>query len=126
MPAYPSSRSSESANSARIAISVRIRCLLGSRKIDASATSQNAISSTLQRVRAASRPWASLTSCGFAARSVMSLGNSLDNSLGNRAREQALRPPDQHHDHDDVDDERAELRRAVFAGDVAEAEQKRG
>src|ERR1044072_2918101 len=122
MPAYPSSRSSESANSARIAISVRIRCLVGSRKIDASATSQNAISSTLQRVRAASRPWASLTSCGCAARSVMSLGNS----LGNRAREQALRPPDQHHDHDDVDDERAELRRVVFAGDVAEAEQQRG
>jgi hypothetical protein len=37
-----------------------------------------------------------------------------------------LRPPDQHHDHDDVDDERAELRRVVFAGDVAEAEQQRG
>src|ERR1044072_4021723 len=117
MPAYPSSRSSESANSARIAISVRIRCLLCSRKMLASATSQNAISSTLQRAREASRPWASATSCGLRARSFM--------SLGDRAREQALRPPDQDDDYDDVDVEGAELRRVVFAGDIAEAEEQR-
>src|ERR1044072_2093136 len=83
----------------------------------ASATSQNAISSTLQRAREASRPWASATSCGLRARSFM--------SLGDRAREQALRPPDQDDDHDDVDDEGAELRRVVFAGDIAEAEEQR-
>src|ERR1043165_5862989 len=47
-------------------------------------------------------------------------------SFRRRTREQALRPPDQHHDHDDVDDERAELRRVILAGDVAEAEQQRG
>jgi hypothetical protein len=46
-------RSSESANSAMIVISVRIRCLLGSRKIDASATTQNTISRGCQRARPA-------------------------------------------------------------------------
>src|SRR4249919_144304 len=40
-------------------------------------------------------------------------------SFGDRAREQALRAPDQHHDHDRVDDERSELRHVIFARDVA-------
>ena len=42
------------------------------------------------------------------------------------AGEQALRPPDQDDDHDRVDDEGAELRHVIFAGDVADAEQDRG
>src|SRR5437763_1961697 len=42
-------RSSESANSARMAISVRMRCLLGSRNMDATATSQNTVSPSPER-----------------------------------------------------------------------------
>ena len=36
------------------------------------------------------------------------------------AREQALRPQDQHHDHDRVDHERPHLWHVIFAGDVAD------
>src|SRR3954471_21929148 len=43
-----------------------------------------------------------------------------------RAAEQAVRTPDQDHDHDGVDDERAHLRHVILAGDVADAEQERG
>src|SRR5215510_10141053 len=42
------------------------------------------------------------------------------------AGEQALRPPDQYHDHDRVDDEGAELRDVIFSRHVADAEQERG
>src|SRR5207247_114357 len=41
------------------------------------------------------------------------------------AGEQALRAHDQHHDHDRVDDEGAESRKVVFAGDVADADEER-
>src|SRR6266478_709421 len=41
------------------------------------------------------------------------------------AAEQAVRTPDQDHDHDGVDDERAHLRHVIFSGNVADAEQKR-
>src|SRR5437660_8950733 len=47
-------------------------------------------------------------------------------SSGRGAGEQALRPPDQDHDHDGVDDERTELRHVVLAGDVADPEHERG
>src|ERR1700681_3700087 len=46
-------------------------------------------------------------------------------STGRGAAEQAVRTPDQDHDHDGVDHERPELRHVVFAGDVAYAEQQR-
>src|SRR5215475_234989 len=42
------------------------------------------------------------------------------------AGEQAVRPPDQYHDHDRVDDEGAELRDVIFSRHVADAEQERG
>src|SRR3954462_12043408 len=42
------------------------------------------------------------------------------------AAEQAVRTPDQDHDHAGVDDERTHLRHVVLAGDVADAEQERG
>src|SRR5882672_9731868 len=41
------------------------------------------------------------------------------------AAEQAVGTPDQDYDHDGVDDERPHLRHIIFAGDVADAEQKR-
>src|SRR3981189_716811 len=47
-------------------------------------------------------------------------------STGGGAAEQTVRTPDQDHDHDGVDYERAELGHVVFAGDVADAQQQRG
>src|SRR3979409_1613821 len=45
-------------------------------------------------------------------------------STGGGAAEQAVRTPDQDHDHDGVDHERPQLRHIVFAGDIADAEQQ--
>jgi hypothetical protein len=44
-------------------------------------------------------------------------------SPGGAAGEQALRPPEQDHDHDRINHERAELGHIIFAGDVGDAEQ---
>src|SRR5450830_83663 len=53
-------------------------------------------------------------------------GGSITGASSRRgAGEQSLRPPDQHDDHDGVDDEGAESRHVIFAGDVADAEQER-
>jgi hypothetical protein len=87
-------------------ISVRIRWRVGNSQMVEAATSQNAISIGDQRAR---RDRNSVT---WAAR--------------RRAREQALRPPQQHHDHDAVDHEGAERRHIVFPHDVADAEQDGG
>src|SRR6476660_6864456 len=106
-------RSSESANSARIAVSVRIRCLTRNSQMVAKAKTQNAISSGDQRARRARYPLTSVSSATIA-------------SPRRAAGEQALRTPDQDDDHDGVDDKRAELRHVIFAGDVADAEHDRG
>src|SRR5258706_16309653 len=45
-------------------------------------------------------------------------------SSGSGAAEQAVRTPDQDHDHDGVDHKRPQLGHVVFAGDVADAEQQ--
>src|ERR1700677_2050335 len=87
--------------------------LPGNSQIVAKASTQNAISNGDQRARRARYDATSLPA------SVMA-------SPGGAAGEQALRPPDQHHYHDRVDHERAELRRIIFAGDVGNAEQDRG
>src|SRR5512145_1460306 len=103
-------RSSESANSASTAISVRIRCLLGRNRMVASATSQKAISSGCQRARPARYRLMSGAIVGV----VKGLPPG-DASSGGSARKQALRAPDQDHDHDGVDDEGPELRHVVLA-----------
>ena len=54
------------------------------------------------------------------------LARSSSASTRRGAAEQAVRTPDQDHDHDGVDHERAHLRHVIFAGDVADAEQQRG
>src|SRR5579883_173043 len=112
-------RSSESANIAQMQISVRIRCLLGNTQIEASASSQNAISRSDQRARRVRKPVTSAASGGESAASAIA-------SPRRRAREQPLRAPQQHDDHDAVDDEGAERGQIIFAGDVADAEQDRG
>src|SRR5450755_1130207 len=84
----------------------------------ANAPSQNTISSGCQRARAASHSVATRMAMG---------GGSITGALSRRgAGEQSLRPPDQHDDHDGVDDEGAERRHVIFAGDVADAEHERG
>src|SRR5450631_3819668 len=82
------------------------------------APSQNTISSGCQRARAASH--------SVATRMAMGGGSITGASSRRGAGEQSLRPPDQHDNHDGVDDEGAERRHVIFAGDVADAEQKRG
>src|SRR5690349_9746392 len=106
-------RSSESANNASQAISVRIRYLPGKSQIVERAATQKTISIGCQRARAArSRATVALVSL-----SVM-------RSPSCRPREQPLRAPDQDDDHDRVDDERAERGHVIFPGDVADAEQQ--
>src|SRR6266567_3616611 len=157
-------RSSERANSPRMAISVRIRCRLGSRRrgrggrggggggvlwgggpppppgggggaagggggggprspphpcpfqgegVACGSRGANSPATNARRVsEPASRPRNIVdlprpSSCGYAA-------------------EQALRPPDQHRDHDGVDDEGTELGDVILAGDVGDAQQQRG
>src|SRR3954449_9431369 len=52
-------------------------------------------------------------------------GSAVIGSTRSGAAEQAVRTPDQDHDHDGVNDERPHLRHVIFAGDVADAEQER-
>src|SRR5262249_48619536 len=108
-------RSSESANRPRIAISAKMKCQRGRRKIVATTASQNAISSARQRARAARRSVAS-------SESGLDIGSP---STCRRAGEQALRTPDENDDHDRVDEEGPEIRHVVFAGDVTDAENER-
>src|SRR3954470_19474461 len=110
-------RSSESANKASPAISVRIRCRPGSRNTLATAASQNTYSSGRQRARAA-RWWATWSSTGDDMRPSA--------LLAARAGEQALRTQQQDDDHDGVDHEGSELGDVVFAGHVGDTDQQRG
>src|SRR5262245_7038532 len=111
-------RSSESANRASQAISVRIRYRLDSRKTLASAASQKAYSSAPQRARSARwRVTCSASGVGMSAGPVLLAGG---------AGEQAPWPQDQHDDHDGIDDEGPELGDVVLAGDVSDADQQRG
>src|SRR5664279_6066301 len=105
-------RSSDSANRPSQATSVRIRCRVGISQIEAKAAAQNRYSSGCQRARAVT------LSVARASKEVVMV---LPSSLRRPAREQALRPPDQHHDHDGVNDEGAEFGHVIFAGDVADA-----
>ena len=95
---------------------MRIRCLLGSRKCCASAASQKAIPA-----RSSAPGWqvvgdllTSAEACGVRAHLPAARANR---PCGRQ---------DQHDDHDGVDDEGAELRDVVLAGDVADADQERG
>src|SRR5206468_11940895 len=83
----------------------------GNRNAQESARIQNATS--LQCQRACCLAWRPTSACAVMA-----------DSTGGGAAEQAVRAPDQDHDHDGVDDERSELRTVVFAGDVADTEQQ--
>src|SRR6266581_7666091 len=47
-------------------------------------------------------------------------------STHSRSAEQAVRAPDQDHDHEGIDHEGAHLGNVVFAGDIADAKQQRG
>src|SRR5258707_15210122 len=105
-------RSSESANNASRRIAVMIRYREGNRNAQPSTRPQNAISLGRQRSRAIA--WDERS--GSAVMSGSSRG---------RAAEQAVRAPDQNHDHDSVDDEWSHLRHVIFAGNVADAEQQR-
>src|SRR6478672_7782782 len=105
-------RSSESANKARRRMSVMIRYRDGNRNGRASTMIQNAISLGRQRARAMA--WDETSG------SVLMPG-----SPRRRAAEQAVRAPDQDHDHDGVDHEWPELGHVILAGDVADAEQQR-
>src|SRR4029453_6100531 len=111
-------RSSESANKASQAISVRIRWRPGRRNTLASAASQKTYSSAPQRARTAR--WRATCSASGVG---MSAGPAL---LAGGAGEQALRPQDEHDDHDGVDDEGPEFGDVVLAGDVGDADQQRG
>src|SRR5262245_1611037 len=109
-------RSSESANKASQAISVRIRCRLGSRNRLASAASQKAYSRGRQRARVARRWATSPTSAdGIATSTLPARG----------AGKQPLRPQDQNDDHDGVDHEGSEFGHVILARDVGDADQKR-
>src|SRR5437016_5935238 len=109
MPAYTRMRSSDSANKARIAISVRIRCLPDGIRMAAKATSQKTISGQRQRARCAR------------------LGPALIARLSSCSGEQAVWPGHQHDDQHDIDHEAAERRgEIVLAHHVGDAEQERG
>src|SRR5215510_10150012 len=111
-------RSSESANKASQAISVRIRYRPDSRNTLANAASQKAYSSAPQRARAARwRATCSASGVGMSAGPALFAGG---------AGEQPPRPQDQHDDHDGIDDEGPEFGDVVFAGDIADADQQRG
>src|SRR5262245_62163806 len=109
-------RSRESANRPSQATSVRIRCRPGRRNTLASAASQKTYSYGRQRARVARRRVTSVTSGDGAT--------TIDLPAG--AGEQALRTQNQEDDHDRVNDEGAELRHVVLAGDVGDADQERG
>src|ERR1700730_4530015 len=94
-------RSSDSANNPSRTMSVMIRKREGNRNAQASARIQNAISLQCQR---ASR----------AALCPTSAGAFMANSTGRGAAEQAVRTPDQDHNHNGVDHERADLWHIVF------------
>src|SRR5712692_3682887 len=111
-------RSSESANNASQATSVRIRWRPGSRNRLASAASQKTYSNGRQRARVAR--WRATWS-----RSGDGIGEPSP-LLAGGAGEQALRPQDQDDDHDGVDDEGSEFRDVVFARHVGDADQERG
>src|SRR5712691_579410 len=115
-------RSSESANRPRIAISVRIRWRPGKRKIVAKAAIQKTISESRQRARLITRRAAS----GGARGAELTPRVRWPASFRGPAREQSLRTPNQHHDHDGVDGEGAEFGHVIFAGDVGDAENDRG
>src|SRR5581483_10383588 len=83
------------------------------------ATSQKTNSSGCQRARAATLSWARAMR---EREAVMALRSFRCAAAG----EQTLRSPDQHHEHDRVDHEGAELGHIIFAGDVADTEQQRG
>src|SRR5262249_42678725 len=109
--------SSESANSASQAISVRMRCRPGSRSTLASAASQKTYSSGPQRARNARRWVTSATGAdGVAILPLPACG----------AGEQALRAQDQNDDHDGVDHEGPEFRDVILAGNVGDADHQRG
>src|SRR3954470_11139516 len=106
-------RSSESANTPRIAISLRISSRLGNSASATAAAAQKASSPRRQRPRRARSAWTrSASACAMAIRSA-------------RSSEQALRAQDQDDDHERVDDEAAEGRDVIFAGDVGDAEEER-
>jgi hypothetical protein len=109
MPPKPSTRSSDTANSATMAISLMISAWLGS-------------SSGARKPRAtAPAPTASP-----AARSRLLLWIAGAHALPPWRTNRPLRPPQQDHDHQAVDDEGAHLGDVVLAGHVGDAEQQRG
>src|SRR6476620_10850242 len=104
-------RSSESANNASRKISVMIRYREGNRNAQASTMIQNAISLGRQRARAIA--WDEISGSAL-----------MPDSPRRGAAEQAVRAPDQDHDHDGVDHERPELGHVIFACDVADPQQQ--
>src|SRR5947209_7618499 len=100
-------RSSDIANSATIAISLIMSAREGSKSGSTNATAQTANSHGRQRTLRSNGCWKSIS-----ARSL--------------AREQALRPPHQDEDHQQVNREGAHLRNEVLAGHIGNAEQQRG
>src|SRR6202163_703717 len=115
-------RSSESAKRPRIAISVRIKCRFGTRKIVARAAIQKTISDSRQRARLITRRATS----GVLREAALTAFVRRPGSFCAPASEQSLRPPDQDDDHYGVDREGAELRHVIFSGDVGDAEDNRG
>src|SRR4051794_8112223 len=93
-------------------MSVMIRYRDGNSKGQASTTTQKATSLTRQRLLAIADAETSLAAFMASPRSA--------------AAEQAVRAPDQDHDHHGVDYERPHLGHVIFSGDVADAEQQRG
>src|SRR3954451_15715370 len=113
MPANPRTRSIDSASSARMAISLKRRYRLGAIQISAIANRHRSSSGQRQRALA--------TRC--APGPALAIGVSavtLVISAGGDASEQALRPEDQTCDHDRVDDEAADRRHIIFAGDIGD------
>src|SRR4029078_1667053 len=99
-------RSSESANNASRRISVMIRYREGNRNAQASTMTQNAISLGRQRARAIA--WDEISGSAF-----------MPGSPRRGAAEQAVRAPDQDHDHDGVNYEGPERCQVLIAGGVA-------
>src|SRR5450432_3216318 len=78
----------------------------------ASTTIQNAASPQCQRP--CWMAWYPTSACAVMARSTRG-----------GAAEQAVRTPDQDHDHQGIDHERPHFRNVIFAGDIADAKQER-
>src|ERR1700754_1452682 len=106
-------RSSDRANRARMAASLKSGRRLGDSTMAAAAKHHTAISAKLQRERRRSAAAMSPALWGLFARmgSIVSAGS----------REQPLRAQDQNDDHERVDDEGAKGRHVIFAGYVGDA-----